>query len=178
MIPIEKPNFSVTESLIKIDGKSIPLGAGRDIEQSYDEEQLGNLERSLDGGLVFLGIPDLGFRINTSISGEGLFTPHVFGLRQWNSVIMECELPWELPGWVDPVNFPRPHVDGSIRYYGLGNNGPVTIGLEGMAESANVLKTTFRPKLRVNPIGWSMSGRAWSKRKQWRWDFREDTVIV
>lgn len=175
--PMDWPDWGETESWIKINGQSLPLGAGQGVQQTYEKEEMGQLERALDGGLVFMGIPDLGFRLATTLSCDGYFVPHMFMLNPWDQVELECGLPLYMPGQVDPADLIRPHVAGSIRYFENAQRGDQfylrAIGGEGMAADPRVVWTGFRPKLIVHPVSSSYSGNEFSKKKSWSWDFRE-----
>ena len=177
--PMDFPVWDETESWIKINGQTIPLVGGLNIQQSYEPEELGSLERSLDGGLVFMGIPDLGFRINTSISGEGNFTPHFMSFRPWQQIELECALPIYMPGQVNPNDLLRPHVPGSIRYYKNHKGGNQSylraVGGEGMDPDPEVVWTGFRPILIVqtSTFSYGFSSNEARKTKSWTWDLRE-----
>jgi len=179
MTPLQQPNWTVSASFIRINGQALPLGGDEDVAQAYEQEQLGKVERALDGGLVFLGIPDLGFRINTTISvSDARFAPPVFG--QWNAwdvIILECALPLYMPGQVRADDLIRPHVPGSLRYYRnkqrVDWNYLSAVGTEGMPDDPSVTWTAFRPMLAVMLETSSYSGGEFSKKKSWNMSFRE-----
>lgn len=176
--PMDWPDWGETESWIKINGVPLPLGAGRNVDQTYDAEEFGVNERALDGGLIFMGIADQGFRLNTTINGDGNFAPHLMMFRPWQSIELECATPIYMPGQVSAQDLLRMHVPGSIRYFENATRGDQSylraVGGEGLDPNPNITWTGFRPKLLVRPQTFSYGMRENSKLKNWSWTLRED----
>lgn len=177
--PIEVAEWGPRDSLLRIGGQKLPYGACSGVDMQFQEEELGENARALDGGLLFFGIPDLGFRLQFTITGEGLFAPQLFTFRKWQRIEIECAVPFYMIGQVAPVDLIRPHVPGSIRYMKMievspGEFRPRTVGLEGMAADPEVTLTAWRPKLLAAPESSSYSPSENSKLKSWEWSWRED----
>ena len=90
--PIEVAEWGPRDSLLRIGGQKLPYGACSGVDMQFQEEDLGENVRALDGGLLFFGIPELGFRLQFSITGEGLFAPHLFTIRKWMRIEIESAL--------------------------------------------------------------------------------------
>lgn len=177
-IPIEQPNYGLTDSLVKIDGRHLPAGSCRNISMSFEKRTFGTNEIALDGGLLFLGMPGLGKRFDFTISGEGLFAPNLFELDPWDRVLVESCEPFCQFGQVQPADFMRPHVPGSIRYMGMvqlanGEWAPRTLALEGEPVDPRILWTFYRPILWASPESASFEGQEWEKAKSWEWNFKD-----
>lgn len=177
-IPIEQPNYGLSDSLLKIGGQLLPAGACRNIQMRFEQRVFGENVVALDGGLLFLGMAGLGKRFDFSISGSGLFAPHLFSHDPWDRILVESPEPFCMPGQVAPEDLIRPHVPGSIRYMGMvqlanGEWAPRTIAQEGEAPDPRILWTFWRPILLAAPESASFDGAEWDKTKGWEWNWRD-----
>lgn len=186
---IETPDLEVTDSLLKVNGHYLPLGSSANLDQSYDEEELGGDERNLAQSLTFFGMEvtgrgggdvGAGFRLSTTVNCSGCaFVPPIWSWGRGVDIELECAEPMMMNGFVLPENLWRKHVPGSIRYMGKGRGGLTTLGLEGMAPSGLVLHTQFRPILQVRVSSKAHNGNDARKReKAWSVTFRESGVYA
>ena len=181
-IPIEQPNWAVTQSLLKIDGHFLFYGTGLEMQFEFERRDFGENVVALDGGLLFLGMQELGYRLDFSISGEGSFAPHLFSVNPWERVEVEAPIHLYMLGQVRAPDLLRKHVPGSIRYYAQvpTPNGPRprTIGLEGMPDDPAVRCTAFRPTLLAAPVASSTGGVGIKSKQSWKWDWKEHQLLA
>lgn len=192
------PNFEITHSLLRIDGQHLPVRASRGLRQDYQTEDLGSIERTPSGLLLFYGmVDDSGAprtMISTSISAEDWYSMPVMIWPRSKIVTLECSEPMHLPGKVAPEDLPRRHCPGSIRYMNSRMVGlPRTLepgaavegqpiydgdGAGGTAETdAMIAWTRFRPVLRVMVEGWSIDGGEWQRNRSCTIAFREHDIL-
>lgn len=178
--PPEIPDLSVTDSLLKIDGRSLSKGSCWNPQCDYDEEQLGEWKRNLRGGLTFFGIPENGIRFGLTIGVTGVrtvapilqidrFVPHEF----------EWPIQWTMFGMVAEADLIRKPVAGTIRYMGYGKEGLVCIGTPDVPPDPQlVVETWWRPRIKAVIIARShQTPEAGKSNGSWNLGLREDMPL-
>ncbi|MBA59625.1 MAG: hypothetical protein CMQ40_10720 [Gammaproteobacteria bacterium] len=169
------PNFDLGErSLITIDGKPLPSRVARGVVQTLDSEARGAIERTLGGGLKYMGMPSTRERYLSNIQSNDQFPLPL--LKEGDFHTIGCSACIILFGLIDEADFPRIARPGTIRYLDV-DMRPIGDENGGYGDPADVHSTFYLPFLRFAVLGYSQNRDEWGNVAGSSYYLREDKPL-
>ncbi|MGQ3049857.1 MAG: hypothetical protein ACT6Q8_24220 [Niveispirillum sp.] len=139
---------TLPETDLFISGVAIPTGAGRNITQTLELIDNGDIRRTINGAAVDL-TRAASRKYRSDIRATGVSTPALAGIVRGSAVTVHCIQRLRVPASGTSVTLPRTPVSGSVRgYQADGTRATLSSLIDRVATfSAPIVYAEFRPIL-------------------------------
>lgn len=160
----------MSETVLKIDNISFPIGSARGITQTITPVDNGELRRTVNGELVDITRAE-NRKYESTINCADMGIPTLGDI--WRGKVISVECISNIRQSVSPASataaLHRPHVSDSV--FGYTQEGekvtPQSVSLGVATFQKNIVRVDFRPKLSMMVMDWSSSDDEYEASSSW-----------